>query len=343
MNVGNTCFLYYHGACCNRIYNTHKIISRGLRLMYLPPPCFRTHCNWKLISDIFFFLFCPLWGDYSLVVPLNGKHAKVRNTALICKPLQHNVKQPNLFEVFFSPCLHLKYLISAKLFVSGNNSYLDSLRQDLMMFVLNRGGGKETNSELIWASKTWTYTETIQVPKKQKQNRTARTLQPSDKTTFTHKSWSECGFSPGERPLGGFYDLMLNYCGNYMLAAVRGACVCRGKRRWNANKVITKKKNNASCHLEDGCKIGASSMAVMSGCSCSRMGRCPRRQVEASRKRLRFSKACKEPNNPFQAITQVFTGRGENRLQANVSKILTFRRNKNTQRLSLIYLALTCR
>lgn len=158
-NVGNTCFLYYHGACWNRIYNTHKIISRGVRLMYLPPPCFRTHCNWKLISDIF-FLNCPLWGDYSLVVSLNGKHTKVRNTALICKPLQQNVKQPNVFDVFF-PCLHLKYLISTKLFVSGNNSYLDSLRQDLMMFVLNRGGGKETNSELIWVSKTWTYTDMI--------------------------------------------------------------------------------------------------------------------------------------------------------------------------------------
>lgn len=42
MNVGNTCFLY-HAACWNRIYNTHEIISRGVRLMYLPPPCFRTH------------------------------------------------------------------------------------------------------------------------------------------------------------------------------------------------------------------------------------------------------------------------------------------------------------
>lgn len=60
--------------------------------------------------------------------------------------------------------------------------------------------------------------------------------------------------------------------------------------------------------------------AVMSGCSCCRTGRCPRRQVEESRKR--FSKVCEEPNNQFQArwkeeLTdiQVFTGCGEQRLK----------------------------
>lgn len=58
---------------------------------------------------------------------------------------------------------------------------------------------------------------------------------------FTHKSGSECGFYPGEPPLGGLYDLVHNYCGNYMIAAVRGACVCREKHRWSV-KVRTKKQ-----------------------------------------------------------------------------------------------------
>lgn len=43
--------------------------------------------------------------------------------------------------------LHLKYLISAKLFVSGSNSYLDSLGQDLMMFVLNCGRGEKKQTQ----------------------------------------------------------------------------------------------------------------------------------------------------------------------------------------------------
>lgn len=80
----------------------------------------------------------------------------------------------------------------------------------------------------------------------------------------------------------------------------------------------------------------------MSGGSCCRTGRCPRRQVEESRKR--FSKACEEPSSQFQArwkeeLTdiQVFTGCGEQRLKRTRGRIFffsPFRRNKNTQRSS---------
>lgn len=148
--------------------------------------------------------------------------------------------------------------------------------------------------------------------KNKNKTQTATTLQPSDKTTFTHKSRSECWFSPGEPPLGGFYDLMHNYCGNCLIAAVRGACVCRGKHRRDANnqhKVLLWKPGEggrggeARVTWRTDVKSELLGRAVMSDCSCCRTGRCPRRQVvEESRKR--FSKACEEPNNPISGTLE---------------------------------------
>lgn len=182
--------------------------------------------------------------------------------------------------------------------------------------------------------------------KNKNKRQTATTLQPSDKTTFSHKSRSECWFSPGEPPLGGFYDLMHTYCGNCLIAAVRGACVCRGKHRRDANnqhKVLLWKLGGiARVTWRTGVKPELLGRAVMmSGCSCCRTGRCPRRQVvEESRKR--FSKACKEPNNPISgtlergapSVHRLRRAAPEANVRKNFFFFLPFRGNKNRQRSS---------